>query len=186
MAVKRSLSPFAVAAIVGVLALVGLLAYGLSQNEPDRGIESALARGEAKQAPNFTAERLEGGGERSLADYRGQVVVLNFWASWCEPCRDESPLLDRWHKKALAAGTGTVLGVDVLDVADDAREFVREYDLSYPMLRDRDGDVLGEYGVIAYPETFVLDRRGRIVASRRGPVDEAFLQREVAPLLEPS
>jgi cytochrome c biogenesis protein CcmG/thiol:disulfide interchange protein DsbE len=185
MAVKR-LSPFAVAVIAGVLALVGLLAYGLSQNEPDRGIERALARGEAKEAPGFTAPRLEGGGSRSLADYRGQVVVLNFWASWCDPCREESPLLDRWHRKAIAAGTGTVLGVDVLDVADDARDFVREYGLDYPMLRDGDGDVLGEYGVIAYPETFVIDRRGRIVASRRGPVDEAFMRREVAPLLEPS
>jgi cytochrome c biogenesis protein CcmG/thiol:disulfide interchange protein DsbE len=185
MAVKR-LPPFAVAAIAGVLALVGLLAYGLSQNEPDRGIERAIARGEAKKAPEFTAQRLDGRGEHSLADFRGQVVVLNFWASWCEPCRAESPLLDRWHERAVKAGTGTVLGVDVLDVADDAREFVREYDLGYPMLRDGDGDVLGEYGVIAYPETFVIDRRGRIVASRRGPVDEAFMRREVAPLLEPS
>ena len=79
-----------------------------------------------------------------------------------------------------------MLGVDVLDVADDAREFVREFDLGYPMLRDGDGEVLGEYGVIAYPETFVIDRRGRIVASRRGPVDEAFMRREVAPLLEPA
>ena len=108
--------------------------------------------------------------------------MLNFWASWCEPCRDESPLLDRWHEKVSAGGRGTVLGVDVLDVSDDARDFVREFDLSYPMLRDGDGEVLGDYGVIAYPETFVIDRRGRIVASRRGPVDEAFMRREVAPL----
>jgi cytochrome c biogenesis protein CcmG, thiol:disulfide interchange protein DsbE len=185
VAVKR-LSPFAVAVIAGMLALVGLLAYGLSQNEPDRAIDRALARGETKDAPDFTAERLEGGGTGSLADYRGKVVVLNFWASWCEPCRDESPLLDRWHRKLSADGKGTVLGVDVLDVAEDAREFVDEFDLGYPMLRDGDGDVLGEYGVIAYPETFVIDRRGRIVASRRGPVDDAFMRREVAPLLEPS
>ena len=79
-----------------------------------------------------------------------------------------------------------MLGVDVLDVTDDARDFVREYDLGYPMLRDGEGEVLGQYGVIAYPETFVIDRGGRIVASRRGPVDEAFMRREVAPLLEPS
>jgi cytochrome c biogenesis protein CcmG/thiol:disulfide interchange protein DsbE len=183
--VKRTLSPFALAAIAGVVALVALLAYGLSQNEPDRGIESAIARGEAKDAPEFTAERLEGGGKGSLADYRGKVVVLNFWASWCEPCRDESPLLDRWHEKLSAGGRGTVLGVDVLDVADDARKFVREYDLGYPMLRDGEGEVLGQYGVIAYPETFVIDHRGRIVASRRGPVDDAFMRREVATLLEP-
>ena len=183
---KRSVSPFAIAVLVGALALVALLAYGLSQNEPDRGIESAIARGDAKRAPDFTAPRLTGGGEASLRDYRGKVVVLNFWASWCEPCRAESPLLDRWHKRISSDGEGAVLGVDVLDVADDAREFVRKYELGYPMLRDGDGDVLADFGVIAYPETFVIDRRGRIVASRRGPVDEAFMRREVAPLVEAS
>jgi cytochrome c biogenesis protein CcmG/thiol:disulfide interchange protein DsbE len=79
-----------------------------------------------------------------------------------------------------------VLGVDVLDVTDDAREFVREYDLGYPMLRDGEGEVLGRYGVTGQPETFVIDRSGQIVASRIGPVDEEFMRREVAPLLEPS
>ena len=180
---KRFLSPFAVAAMIGVLALVGLLAYGLVQNEPDRGIEQALARGERAEAPEFTAAKLFGAGTGSLADYRGQVVVLNFWASWCEPCREESPLLDRWHGKLSANGRGTVLGVNVLDVSDDARKFVREYGLDYPMLRDGKGEVLGEYGVIAYPETFVIDRRGRIAATKRGPVDERFMHERVEPLL---
>ena len=175
---KRSASPFAVAAVLGLLALVALLVYGLAQNE-DPGPKTG-------KAPAFTADRLDGKGKGSLADYRGKVVVLNFWASWCDPCRDESPLLDRWHERISAGGRGTVLGVDVLDVTDDAREFVREYDLSYPMLRDGEGEILGRYGVIAYPETFVIDRNGQIVASRRGPVDEAFMRREVAPLLVPS
>jgi len=167
-----------VAAVLGLLALVALLIYGVAQNE-----DPAPKTGEA---PDFTASRLDGKGKGSLSDYRGKVVVLNFWASWCEPCRDESPLLNRWHEKMSAGGRGTVLGVDVLDVTDDARDFVREYGLDYPMLRDGEGEVLGDYGVIAYPETFVIDRRGQIVASRRGPVDEAFMRREVAPLLEPS
>jgi cytochrome c biogenesis protein CcmG, thiol:disulfide interchange protein DsbE len=180
---KRSLPPVAIAAVIGVLALVGLLAYGLSQSEPDRGIERALARGERKEAPDFELDRLSGVGKGSLSDYRGRVVLLNFWASWCEPCREESPLLDRWQERLSAGGRGTVLGVDVLDVARDARHFVREYDLGYPMLRDGEGKVLGRYGVTAYPETFVIDRRGRIAASRRGPVDERFLRGSVLPLL---
>jgi cytochrome c biogenesis protein CcmG, thiol:disulfide interchange protein DsbE len=176
------LSPIPIAVIVALAALLGLLAYGLSSNEPDRGIEDALARGERTPAPRVELPRLAGEGRRSLADYRGQVVVLNFWASWCDPCRTESPLLERWHRRVARRG-GTVLGVDVLDVSSDARAFVREYGLSYPMLRDRDGDSLEDFGVVAYPETFVIDRRGRIAASRRGPVDERFMRERVVPLL---
>jgi cytochrome c biogenesis protein CcmG, thiol:disulfide interchange protein DsbE len=180
---RRVLSPIPIAVILGVAAIVGLLAYGLSSNEPDRGIEEALARGEREPAPRLELPRLSGGGTGSLSDYRGKVVVLNFWASWCEPCRAESPLLERWQRRMSDTG-GTVLGVDVLDVSSDARDFVREYRLSYPMLRDGDGDTLGEFGVVAYPETFVIDRRGRIAAIRRGPVDERFLRRHVPRLLE--
>ncbi len=173
-----------VSLIVGVAAIVALLFYGVGSTEPDTGIETALASGERPAAPPVTLPALDGGGESSLADYRGEVVVLNYWASWCEPCREESPLLDRWHTKIAKDGRGTVLGVDVLDVSGDARDFMREYGLDYPMLRDGEGEVLGRYGVAAYPETFVIDPKGRIVASRRGPVDEKFMREEVQPLIE--
>jgi cytochrome c biogenesis protein CcmG, thiol:disulfide interchange protein DsbE len=180
---RRVLSPVPIAILCVVLALVALLAYGLSQNEPDRSVEDALARGELEQAPALELPKLSGGGKGSLADYRGEVVVLNFWASWCEPCREESPLLQRWHKRMAGEG-GTVLGVDVLDVTGDAEDFIDEYGLTYPMLKDKDGDALESFGVVAYPETFVIDRDGRIRAVRRGPVDEAFMRTKVAPLLE--
>jgi cytochrome c biogenesis protein CcmG, thiol:disulfide interchange protein DsbE len=180
---RRVLSPVPVAILCVVLALVALLAYGLSQNEPDRSVEDALARGELEQAPALELPKLSGDGRGSLADYRGDVVVLNFWASWCEPCREESPLLQRWHMRMAGRG-GTVLGVDVLDVTGDAEDFIDEYGLSYPMLKDKAGDALESFGVVAYPETFVIDRDGRIRAVRRGPVDEAFMRTKVAPLLE--
>lgn len=180
---RRVLSPVPIAILCVVLALVALLAYGLSQNEPDRSVEDALARGELERAPALELPKLSGGGRGSLADYRGQVVVVNFWASWCEPCREESPLLERWHKRMAGKG-GTVLGVDVLDVTGDAEDFIDEYGLSYPMLKDKDGDALEGFGVVAYPETFVIDRDGRITAVRRGPVDDAFMRTKVAPLLE--
>jgi cytochrome c biogenesis protein CcmG, thiol:disulfide interchange protein DsbE len=179
---RRVLSPVSLAAIGAVVALLALLGYGLSANEPEREIDQAVARGERVEAPKLQLPKLFGDGESSLDGYRGKVVVLNFWASWCEPCRAESPLLQRWHEKIADSG-GTVLGVDVLDVSSDAREFARKYKLSYPMVRDRDADALGDFGVVAYPETFVIDRRGRIAATRRGPVDERFLRREVTPLL---
>ena len=141
-----------------------------------------MAAGRPYPAPDLELPRLTGGGRASLADYRGQVVVLNIWASWCEPCKAESPLLERWHQRMKRSG-GTVLGIDTLDVTSDALDFIDEYDLTYPMLRDRGGDAITALGVVAYPETFVIDRRGRIVASERGPVDEAFMRENVLPLL---
>lgn len=182
----KRLSPFAVVAVVGVVALLALLAYGLVASDPDRGIDAALARGEAVAAPDFELDRLSGGGKRSLADYRGKVVVLNAWASWCDPCREESPLLQRWHERIARDGRGTVLGIDALDVDSDARAFVREYGLTYPMLRDPAAESLVDYGVIGYPETFVIDADGRIVALKRGPVDDRWMRENVAPLLERS
>ena len=182
---RRALSPAPIAIVCVLLALIALLAYGLAQNEPDRGVDEALARGERSPAPAFELPKLGGGGSESLADYRGQVVVLNFWASWCNPCRDESPLLERWHRRIRDRGA-TVLGVDILDVTGRAQDFVDEYGLTYPMLKDKDGEGLDKFGVVAYPETFVIDRRGRIAAVARGPVDDAFMRRNVAPLLERS
>jgi cytochrome c biogenesis protein CcmG/thiol:disulfide interchange protein DsbE len=182
---RRALSPVPIAVICVLGALFALLAYGLAQNEPDRGVDEALARGERKEAPALELPKLGGGGSGALADYRGQVVVLNFWASWCEPCKEESPLLERWHRRMQARG-GTVLGVDMLDVTDRAEEFIAEYELTYPMLKDKDGEGLEQFGVVQYPETFVIDRQGRIAAVQRGPVNEEFMRRSVAPLLEQS
>jgi cytochrome c biogenesis protein CcmG, thiol:disulfide interchange protein DsbE len=182
-AMKRALSPFALGAVLVVVGLVALLAYGVASNEADRGIDQRLARGERPAAPALRLPRLGGGGHVALADYRGKVVVLNYWASWCPPCRRESPLLQRWHERIAPRG-GTLLGVDVLDVTDDAKAFIREHALTYPMLRDGSGETQRKLGIVAYPETFVVDRRGRIAALRRGAVDDAFMRREVLPLLE--
>jgi len=179
----RLLSPAPIAVVVAIVALLGLLAYGVRSTAPDVGIEQALASGERPKAPGMRLPRLDGRGSASLADFRGQVVVLNYWASWCDPCRAESPLLERWHQRLSGRG-GTVLGIDVMDVSSDARAFVREFGLTYPMLRDAEGATQRSFGIVAYPETIVLDRSGRIAALRRGPVDEGFMRAEVAPLLE--
>jgi cytochrome c biogenesis protein CcmG, thiol:disulfide interchange protein DsbE len=179
---RRALSPVPIAVICVLLGLFALLAYGLASNEPDRDVEQALERGETEKAPDLELPKLGGGGNGSLADYRGQVVVLNFWASWCKPCKDESPLLERWHQR-MTAKDGTVLGVDMIDVTSRAEAFIDEYGLTYPMLKDKDGEGIETFGVVQYPETFVIDRAGRITAVRRGPVDEDFMKAEVEPLL---
>jgi cytochrome c biogenesis protein CcmG/thiol:disulfide interchange protein DsbE len=171
--------------MLGVAALIGLLVYGVRAAGPGHTIDDAIARGQRPAAPAITLPRLEGGATAALADYRGTVVVLNYWASWCTPCRQESPLLERWHKR-ISARRGTVLGVDSLDVTADALAFIRGFRLTYPMLRDRDGDTQKRFGVTGYPETLILDRHGRISALQRGPVDDAFLRRTVLPLLTES
>jgi cytochrome c biogenesis protein CcmG/thiol:disulfide interchange protein DsbE len=179
---RRLLAPVPIAVIGVVLALVALLAYGLASNEPDQGIQDAIAQGEREPAPELVLPKLDGRGEGSLEDYRGQVVVLNFWASWCEPCRDESPLLQRWHER-LEKRDATVLGVDAFDEIGRARAFIERYGLTYPMLRDGAGDTRERFGILGFPETFVIDREGRIAAFARGPVGDDFMRERVLPLL---
>ena len=179
---RRLIRPVPIAVLCVLVALVALLAYGVSENEPDRGVEESLASGHRDPAPPLQLPRLSGVGAESLDDYRGQVVVLNFWASWCEPCRKESPLLQRWHRR-MRQRDGSVVGVAVQDLTDDSRRFISEYGLTYPMLRDGEGITRETYAIIGFPETFVIDRRGRIAAVRRGPVDDRFMRGQVLPLL---
>lgn len=172
--------PFAV--IAAAAALVLLLAYGVASQGPDTSIDDAVSRGDRIEAPDESLPVLGGPGERSLADYRGKVVVLNFWASWCPPCIDELPLLERTQRRIESRG-GTVLGVNYKDVPEDALGFSRRFRLTYPSVRDRDGEYAEEYATVGFPETFVVDRQGRIAARRRGPVDQQWLNSMLPPLL---
>ena len=168
--------------ILACAALVGLLAYGLASNGVDDTIEQSLAGGTRPVAHSATLPDLHGGPARSLADYRGKVVVLNFWASWCRPCRDEMPLLQRTHDR-IAARDGLVLGIDAKDTTEAARAFMAKLKLDFPSLRDRDGEFTGSYGATGYPETFIVDREGRIAAVRRYPVTQAWLDEHLDPVL---
>ena len=171
------------AVILTAALLVGLLAYGVASRRADTSIDDAIAKGERIDAPTARLPLLGEDGEGSLADYRGKVVVLNFWASWCKPCTEELPLLERTHR-AIAGRDALVLGANYQDVSDSALGFVRRFKLTFPSLRDRDGEFADRYGSRAFPETFVVDRRGRIAATRRGPVDQKWLDRTLPPLLK--
>jgi cytochrome c biogenesis protein CcmG, thiol:disulfide interchange protein DsbE len=169
--VRRAAFPL-VAAVVAA-ALVALLAFGLSRNG-DGGLDAAVARGERPQAPAATLPVLGSDATRSLSSFRGKVVVLNVFASWCAPCRTEAPMLaDAQHE--LARRGATVVGVTYDDTEPDALAFVHRYGLRYPVLRDVDQDVGKDLAVKGVPETFVLDKRGRIAALRRGPVTRSFV-----------
>ena len=172
-----------IAIVVAAAALVGLLTYGVTSRGTKDTIASRLAEGERVQ-PAQDKLLLLGGGSRtaSLADYRGQVVVLNFWASWCDPCVDELPLLERTHKR-LTAQNATVLGVDTQDAQSEALGFVRRFKLTFPSVRDPNNEYGKEFETTGVPETFVIDRAGRIAARRPGPVDQEWLDATLPKLL---
>lgn len=169
-------------AIAAAAALVGLLAYGLAAERADTSIDQAVAEGRKIDAPVADLARLGADGEASLEDYRGKVVLVNFWASWCKPCVDELPLLQDTHERMQRDG-GLVLGVNYKDITDDALSFVDRFELTFPTLRDPDGRFAEAYGSRAFPETFIIDRDGKIADRRRGPVDQAWLDEHLEPLL---
>ena len=163
-------------------ALVGLLAYGLVSKGTDTTLDQAMVRGERPMAPASTLQWLTQDGEGSLADYKGKVVVLNMWASWCEPCREELPLLQKTHEQIASKG-GLVLGIDTQDASDAAKQFLAESKATFPSLRDKDKSYGREFGVTGYPETFLIDRKGRIAYLQRFPVTQEWLDARLPKLL---
>lgn len=158
-----------------MLAVVGLLVFGLVSKG-----SSGIDVGDA--APDTPLPRLEGGGSGSVADYRGSWVLVNIWASWCIPCRAEAPALEDFQRR-YGGPKFTVLGIDTRDLSGDGQDFVREFGVSYPQLRDGDGDGAHEYGTTGVPESFLVDPRGMVRLHAVGPVSEEYLGKEVAPLL---
>lgn len=146
-----------------VAGLFGLLVWKLATQ--DEGAARKLGRGESVRAPSFRLDRLDGPGKLSLAAYRGKPVVLNFWGSWCDPCKEEAPVLESTWRRYRDRGL-VVLGVDFHDVKSAARRFARENDMSYPIAYDGPGNTLSDYGVQAAPETFFVSRNGELVCER--------------------
>ena len=170
------MSARAVAVFIAVLAVIGLLGYGLLNKSA-----KALEPGEA--VPTTPLPKLEGPGNGSVADYRGGWVLVNVWASWCTPCRDESPALERFYR-AHRGQRFTILGIDANDLSDDALSFVRRYDITYPQLRDGSGDFSqDELGTKGVPESFLVGPDGKLVLHRLGPVTSDYLTSNVLPYL---
>jgi cytochrome c biogenesis protein CcmG, thiol:disulfide interchange protein DsbE len=150
-----------IVALACVAGLLGLLVWRLTHQQHAPRVGSA--------APGFTLRRLGGDGTVSLAALRGKPVVLNFWASWCGPCKSEARVLE--HAWSRYGNRGVVfLGVDYHDLAPDARRFVAAHGLGFTMLQDGSGTVTGRYGISQVPETYIVGRSGRIVAHIPGPI----------------
>ncbi|HZG35051.1 MAG TPA: TlpA disulfide reductase family protein [Gaiellaceae bacterium] len=165
-------------AVAAVVALLGLLVWKVAAGG-ENAVTGSLRAGEKPAAPVFRLARLAGEGELSLDDLRGKAVVLNFWASWCGPCKEETPLLERtwqrWRDRDVV-----FVGVNVKDFRGDALEFLGDYGVTYPNVYDGKGWTVGRFGVTGFPETYFLDAQGRVVFRVAGPVDEGDLEQGIA------
>jgi cytochrome c biogenesis protein CcmG/thiol:disulfide interchange protein DsbE len=169
-----------VGAVLLLAVLIGLFTKSLIDNKTS--VVSLVEDGQEPAAPNFTLSRLDGQGEASLSDYKGKVVILNFWASWCDPCKDEAPLLQELSKE-YADRDVVVVGVDSQDTTGDAKEFAERYGLDYPLVHASGSSVYNEWGLTGFPETFLISGDGRVVHHFPGPVDGQDVKSILDPIL---
>jgi cytochrome c biogenesis protein CcmG/thiol:disulfide interchange protein DsbE len=177
---------FAIPAVAVAVAagLLALLAYGISQQGTNSSIDDAVARGAYPMAPSAQLRLpvLGSSATRSLAEFRGKVVVMNLFASWCQPCLAEAPILEH-EQQLIAKDNATILGVTYQDDSSSSETFVRQNHLTYPVIRDVSGDLARAFGATGVPETFIIDRQGRIVALQREQLAGSWLQQTVARAL---
>jgi len=164
------------AAVVAVIAFT-VVAWNRFGSDPSL-VRSPLI---GKPAPEFTLPGLDGGMVRS-ADFAGRAYVVNFWASWCVPCREEAEHLESFSRRWAAEGVG-IVGIVYNDTASEARQFRDEFDLTYPEALDPDGTAAIDFGVFGVPETYVIDRRGVVMAKLIGGVGPTTLDEVLAQVL---
>ena len=170
-----------VLAIGVVLSLLAVLVWRVVRDS-EGGAADALRRGEHPVAPDFDLERLDRPGRLELESLRGKAVVINFWASWCLPCKEEAPLLEAAWKKWRSKGV-VVVGLDANDFKSDARRFARRYDLTYPLVHDGPGRLLDDYGLAGFPETFFVRPDGRLESWSQGELSEEEIEAGIRGLL---
>ncbi len=175
-------------AIAFAVGLPSLLAWGILKDSPGSGLVAKVAQGQAPPAPAFDLEAVWpedrawprelqsalADGRLALGELRRSPVVLNMWASWCIPCREEAPILNasaRAHR-----GDVTFVGIDVRDLRSDALDFLREFRVPYVALRDPEDRTSRAYGLTGVPETYYLDATGRIVAHSPGAITRSTLE----------
>ena len=165
-------------ATVGSLFLV--LGWRLVVSARGADLAGAVVADKAPVAPSFDLPLLGGGGRLDSAALRGRPIVLNFWASWCGPCEEEAPILQAASKRYPDL---VVIGINAQDFEGDARRFVKRQQLTYPNVRDGSGALLERYGVSGFPETWFVDRNGRLVHPPvQGAITEATLADAIAAL----
>ena len=156
---------------VAMVGFVGLMGFGLLSKSPVTGL-SGVSRLQ-KPAPEIRLPLFDGG-ELVLSQHLEQPVVINFWASWCPPCREEAPVLERTWREYEHMGV-VFLGVDIQDTDESARSFLREFGVTYPNGRDVDGRITVDYGVIGLPVTFFVNKAGVVERRWVGAISDSKL-----------
>lgn len=180
---RRLLVPGLVTGVA--VAVLALLAFGVAAQGTSSSIDAQVARGHYPLAPSSMVKLplLGSSGREDLADLRGKVVLLNVFASWCDPCATEAPILEH-AERMLARHDGTVVGVTYLDNSVDSEAFVRQYHLTYPVLRDVSGSFVRSFGTTGVPETFIINRSGRIQALRRFQLTSQWIDQTLPKIMD--
>ena len=178
------------------VGLLGLLGWGILKASPGNGLIAKIAQGQAPAAPSFDLDAVWpedqvwprelqtalSDGRLSSEELRGRPVVLNMWASWCIPCREEAPILNASARAH--SGEVTFVGIDVRDLRDDALAFLREFRVPFVAVRDREDQTFRAYGLTGVPETYYLDKTGRIVAHSPGAITRRTLEDGIRRAIE--
>jgi thiol-disulfide isomerase/thioredoxin len=167
---EKVMQPRAVCQLTIIVVVLGLLLGGMGADAREHLFEAmGLAKVPAKAAPNFTLPSIEEQ-QVSLHQYRGKVVFLKFWATWCIPCREEMPALEQLHQTYHSQDLA-ILSIDLKESADQIKAFFQKYHLSFPALLDQDGSIFRDYLVAGMPTTVLIDRDGTLLARGVGGRD---------------
>jgi cytochrome c biogenesis protein CcmG/thiol:disulfide interchange protein DsbE len=171
-------SALAIAALV-IVGFLGVLVWGMLNKQPITGLSGITMVNRA--APEFTLTTFKGS-TISLQDLRGKPVVINFWASWCPPCRIEAALIERTWRANKNRGL-LFLGVNIQDRKEDALKYIREFEITYPNGPDPTGEISIDYGVSGLPVTFFVSSKGEVVRRWVGAIEKSVLSSSIEEIM---